>query len=894
MKKDIKSLIERIINTYKRKKHWSYIVGALSCIVFFVTIYHLITPAMSFSWAEEPDENGLYTLTLKDSFQDVEDATKTEYAWKEEYFTQTSPEYILDLYFEDEEGNLIKGKDVTIEIGANALEDKIHGFGVVPATEDTAGVDLIKEFDLNRIVTTTGEIYEFVEAKIKIDDTDTWYSFEKSSLHRHIWCQYAGKTTDKGDYGWRGEYLDSKGDVQTYKILNENKDNFKYKFIYKKVRYGNETTDPEKTVASLGADSGIKFKMFNYTGDLSGTGENNINNNGTYDYFAFRDSSKVTTDQKSKTNASTDADGFGLNRAHVESKLDANGYPVFDCKTKGNCTNNLSLGYLFGATTNPAGVTTKGVTAYNPSNTLLQKETINGVEYYYYDSNRNAVDYDTENNHFMVRRYVERGESMSAYPSEAATRYEFMPFNYWNDYSSEYTKNNITYNYATKDIDHWFGMTMEFEFYMPKDGQINGEDMIFSFSGDDDVWVFIDDVLVLDLGGTHGAVDGSINFRTGEVEGYLNWNGKNHKEINETEETDYYNETTIYEAYETANSTGGTTWKEVTNAENETTSIYADYTKHTLKFFYLERGAAVSNCKIRFNIPVLPSGSLSVKKEFDGVEQYGESFGFTLYDTTTGINVPVKEAEYTLKASEQEDTTSKTDENGNFNLKVGEEAIFKLENGHTYSVIESNTGNNAESYKCSLDGNDCVSATETGNFQMTPDSAHQAVFTNKVKTYDLEVSKEALDETTEKFDFVITVKNKFGSPVDIPSDSDFKYTVTSANDTATISFSLAHGESITIKGIPVDTEVTLQEINHDGYHTIIKADQETLADGDTYKFTMDEANAKAITVQNIPGVVLPETGGTGIWSYLVIGTMLILSSLIYGSRYYFKLKEGDR
>ena len=66
----------------------------------------------------------------------------------------------------------------------------------------------------------------------------------------------------------------------------------------------------------------------------------------------------------------------------------------------------------------------------------------------------------------MVRKYTERGQSMTSYPAEAATRYEFMPFNYWNDYKEEIThENGVTYNYPTVDIDHWFGMTMEFEFY---------------------------------------------------------------------------------------------------------------------------------------------------------------------------------------------------------------------------------------------------------------------------------------------------------------------------------------------------------------------------------------------------------------------------------------------
>ena len=61
-------------------------------------------------------------------------------------------------------------------------------------------------------------------------------------------------------------------------------------------------------------------------------------------------------------------------------------------------------------------------------------------------------------------------------------------------------------------------MTMGINFNVPADGKVNGKDMVFEFKGDDDVWVYIDDVLVLDIGGTHGAQSGTINFATGEIE----------------------------------------------------------------------------------------------------------------------------------------------------------------------------------------------------------------------------------------------------------------------------------------------------------------------------------------------------------------------------------------
>lgn len=820
MKKDL--FIKNKIFEHKIKSRWKKVAFALSFVTILITISFLLLPAQSLN------EDKSYTLYLKDSY---------DYDWKEGLNTN----YNLNLYFMDTDGNYIEGKDVTIDIGPNALIDDPYGFGYVPTSGSTTrGEDLIQKLNLKEITSTTGEKYVFDHAEVYVNET--WNTFTSNSTHWDIWCQYASSSDNKGDYGWRGKY----GADVPYTIT----DTTEYKLVYKLVRYG-----ISNSVNSLGTDSGISFKMFNYSGGNDKTG---INNNGLYDYFTFRDSSLGTP----YINQNTDADGFTEKRAKVLPNLES-GYPVFDCQ--GFCT-NASLGYLFGAPTNPNGVEPVGVASYNPSNTLLQKETIDGVEYYYYDSNRNATDYDTENNRFMVRNYVERGKTLSTYTTET-NRYEFMPFNYMNTNRSVITipETNFTYNYEKEEIDHWFGMTMEFSFYMPKNGTINGSDMIFSFSGDDDVWVFVDDVLVLDLGGTHGAVDGTINFKTGEVSGYLNWNGT----------VGTQNTTNIYEAYSRANSTDKVTW-------NEDNTTFDDYTLHTVKFFYLERGAAISNCKIRFNIPVLPSGSLSVQKQFDGIDEYNEPYEFMLYDVTSGV--PASNTKYVIG-----DTEYFTDLNGKFNLKTDEVATFILTNYHKYYVSETNTGNYAVSKFCTLNGNLCTNINQTDEFLMEPESTHQVVFTNQIKKFNLKVSKKAYsDSNNETFEFKISLKDRNGNPVQIEDVSSTNtYQIDKTN--GIITYNLKNEESIIINSIPINTIVNLEEVKHDGYQTVIKSGDIELSNSDTYEFILD--SDKDITVHNIPGVMLPETGGIGVW-FNLIGIFLIIISVRYAYKYLFNMKEG--
>ena len=162
---------------------------------------------------------------------------------------------------------------------------------------------------------------------------------------------------------------------------------------------------------------------------------------------------------------------------------------------------------------------------------------------------------------------------------------------------SSLTDNTASNKYA-------FGMKVSFDFMQPKNGQINGKDMIFSFSGDDDVWVFVDNKLVLDLGGVHDMASGTINFRTGEVK------------VNDTVNT---------------------------FLQNIFGKLFSDYSSHTLKFFYLERGEGESNCSLKFNLPPVPTNSIEVAKALgnsDKEKYTSTDFKFKAYlqdeDDTTG------------------------------------------------------------------------------------------------------------------------------------------------------------------------------------------------------------------------------------------------------------------
>ena len=169
-----------------------------------------------------------------------------------------------------------------------------------------------------------------------------------------------------------------------------------------------------------------------------------------------------------------------------------------------------------------------------------------------------------------------------------------------------------------------FGMHLSFDFYKPAGGMVGDEPMVFEFSGDDDVWVYLtkknpdgteEKQLVLDIGGVHGRMDGTIDFSRGLIT-YSNENAKVEKERNAQ---------VIYNI-DDSGSKYSVEWDGY-NPDEE-----AEY---TLDLYYLERGSYASNCKMRFNLPMIPGQGVTLRKNLEGKTwETGDSYQFNVVHST--------------------------------------------------------------------------------------------------------------------------------------------------------------------------------------------------------------------------------------------------------------------
>lgn len=299
--------------------------------------------------------------------------------------------------------------------------------------------------------------------------------------------------------------------------------------------------------------------------------------------------------------------GFG--RLQFVKNTLVDGYPSIKAgtytsyNTSGTYTDE-SLAYLFN---NDSQVNGKAV--YNNVQGLFQLKD----GYYVYDSygsDGNYAVYNFTTNSFDV--YNKAGVYKDSVSD--ANRGQFFPFDsaekVFEERNGRLSPIGITDGTNDK-LNHHFGMSMTTEFVQPAGGKTtDNNDMIFKFSGDDDVWVYIDGVLVGDLGGIHEKATLDINFATGVVRvGHIDGANGSPK---------YFPDTTIKAMFKAAGA-------DTTNFRDNT---FCDSTKHTLSFFYLERGAGASNMSLKFNLTTLPSSEVAK------VDQNGEAVNgatFKLY-----------------------------------------------------------------------------------------------------------------------------------------------------------------------------------------------------------------------------------------------------------------------
>lgn len=399
---------------------------------------------------------------------------------------------------------------------------------------------------------------------------------------------------------------------------------------------------------------------------------------------------------------------------------------------------------------------------YEGLNFPFNESTFNGITTYSYDSftDKNRV---IETDDFKVDKYsnatVGNDKGVGFFPFDKTTA----------------TKNANKYGYGTEfDID----------FYMSETGKLTAadgtqKDITFNFSGDDDVWVYVDGVLVLDLGGAHKVSSGSINFSDMQViykaavDSSDNINNRTaDPKTNDKYATDEKYVTTVDLA-------------KIFKANGAEFNNKNSSKKHTLQMFYMERGSFDSNCSISFNLP--QNTGLLVRNDvnFDSVNP-------GLKDATMGVankdyfsymieNKYASDAEFTTLKSKYgtlpNKTTSENINNGSFTfgrsnplypIVTTDNIIRRVVNGTTYYLaVKNDSGNSCESY-WSTHLKDAYTGLPSINFSLPDDFAKLENSTDENNS----TAVSGQTDTNGGFNLLFNQSAKFNSK--IPSNTMVK------------------------------------------------------------------------------------------------------------------------
>lgn len=266
---------------------------------------------------------------------------------------------------------------------------------------------------------------------------------------------------------------------------------------------------------------------------------------------------------------------------------------------------NYTTGPIFGKSGAGGNPDMTGITKFE---NVKVSEDVN--PFFTHDRDGNFV-FDSNNRNAALQKKTDATGNVSyTLEGTAGDSKGFFPLNGYNN-----TK-NPTYDKSNQNL--YFGMTLSFNFFLPEGGKITTpqgyeKNMVFDFTGDDDVWVYLrkadskEGRLALDLGGIHGASGGRIDFATGLITHDKVWTGKTSGQ-NRTKTVYWY----LYDDKAVNDRVGGHVIDKVVGLPKDAWSEY------TLDFYYMERGGNVSNCKIQANMPTIPQDKVAVFKSVAG------------------------------------------------------------------------------------------------------------------------------------------------------------------------------------------------------------------------------------------------------------------------------------
>lgn len=519
---------------------------------------------------------------------------------------------------------------------------------------------------------------------------------------------------------------------------------------------------------------------------------------------------KIWKDENNKVDFG-EGSGYGdgtIKKDLLQSKLDQNGYPV-------TVNGNTNLSTLFASNTTV--------------NHLFRKDIYDSTGYYEYSCFENYAYLDQETNNFTVYNQLGTPSNSDAYYYQ---RGNFMPFNAIA--RGKYSTNNNLYDedgklltggrkderlYKTQGTNYQFGMYIDADFTQLKDGKVthNGtkKSMIYEFNGDDDLWVYIDGVLVLDIGGVHDAHSGKIDFSTGNV----TWMD------GETGKTQAEESTTIKALFKEAGVfPDGSAWVDANADQYFEGNTLKDYSTHKFQMFYLERGGGASNLHVKFNLPVIPKNTVNVQKIVEDEDgnpvDYADDIDFKFKMMVDGLAY-ANQPYVIVKDGQETERTGTTDANGCFTLKHLETARFKeISEDKNYQVQE--LGAYLNGYEVQVNGVTVKVEDSEGSGTATPavDSGlisvatqPTAVFTNTVKNRATLSIKKTLASGTENEGKTFRIRLKLNGELYTQ-----QYTIGDNQYTCENGILLIKaGETATISGLPYGITFDVEEMLDGSY-----------------------------------------------------------------------------